>query len=342
MTERQMRAFWQFVMAGYSKEGAAALVGNAMQESSDDLISAFQKRADHGSQGIFQWRLERLDDLVRFCQAHGLHAGTLVAQIKFAVYELGKDYTRLDRALRRGGDVADLTAAVCWEYERPAKSAAALERRIKYAKEVLVATQLQSSARGGAITSAGAVSMAIAIYLQHGPVPETIMFLAGGLIIWAVVIGAMHPRKAPPIDEAPPDTATLANELKGAIENFNRAYARLEIAVSAEEAGRTALLAKLPPWAVAALTAKSAGQDRTGKVTPPSSQQGRGQTMLQNALLSWRTSLIGMGPFMIGLGHAIAAIGAGHIPDEPDLVAIAAGLIGFFAKDGTVTGTAAK
>ena len=64
--------------------------------------------------------------------------------------------------------------------------------------------------------------------------------------------------------------------------------------------------------------------------------------MLRNALLNWRTSLVGMGPFMIGLGHAIAALGAGHMPDQADLVAIAGGLIGFLAKDGAVTGTPTK
>lgn len=64
--------------------------------------------------------------------------------------------------------------------------------------------------------------------------------------------------------------------------------------------------------------------------------------MLQNILLSWRTSLIGTGPFMIGLGHAIASFGAGHLPAEADLIAIATGLIGFIAKDGVVSGATAR
>lgn len=121
MVERQMRAFRQLVAAGYSKEGAAALLGNAIQESGPDLVSGYQKNTDHGSQGIFQWRFSRLHELNKFCEERGLHSGTLDAQIKFAIYELGKDYPRLDRELRQGGDVADLTSTVCWEYERPPK-----------------------------------------------------------------------------------------------------------------------------------------------------------------------------------------------------------------------------
>jgi hypothetical protein len=64
--------------------------------------------------------------------------------------------------------------------------------------------------------------------------------------------------------------------------------------------------------------------------------------MLKNALLNWRTSLIGLGPFAVGLGHVISAVGAGQMPEEADLIAIATGIIGFLAKDGSVTGMASR
>jgi Phage tail lysozyme len=137
MTERQMRAFRQFVAAGYTKEGAAALVGNASQESTEDLHSAFTRRTDHGSEGIFQWRLERLARLIEFARKRKLDAELLETQCAFAVHELVVSYPFLDHNLRVGFDVADLTAKVCWTYEAPNKNEAKLGNRIHQAMRVL-------------------------------------------------------------------------------------------------------------------------------------------------------------------------------------------------------------
>jgi Phage tail lysozyme len=136
MTERQMRAFRQFVAAGYTKEGAAALVGNASQESTRDLHSAFTRRTDHGSEGIFQWRLERLARLIEFARERKLDAQLLETQCAFAAHELALSYPFVDHELRTGHDVADLTAKVCWKYECPNRAEANLENRIHQAQRV--------------------------------------------------------------------------------------------------------------------------------------------------------------------------------------------------------------
>jgi Phage tail lysozyme len=259
MTERQTRAFRQFVAAGYSKGGAAALVGNASQESGVNLVSGYQTRTDHGSQGIFQWRLERLDALIEFCKERSLHSGTLAAQVKFTIYELGKHYPHLDSELRRGGDVADLTSAVCWQYERPAKSAAALDRRIKYAKQVLTAAQVETNAKGGAIVAAGSASGAIVTYLQQGPGVWSLVFTIAAIAIAIVVAAATMPGKDKDLPiEKRQKLETTAEELKEAIEDFNRAAVRLDAAIAAEAAEaeakqmeRNKLLALIPARAVA-------------------------------------------------------------------------------------------
>ncbi len=133
MTTRQQIALGIFVADGYDPTGAAAAVGNFSQESGVDLHSGYAAKTDHGSQGIAQWRLSRLDALADFCASEGLHSGTLAAQVKFAIFELGKDYSDLDNALRAGGDIDRLTARFCWDYERPNKAQAGLASRIKQA-----------------------------------------------------------------------------------------------------------------------------------------------------------------------------------------------------------------
>jgi hypothetical protein len=87
------------------------------------------------------------------------------------------------------------------------------------------------------------------------------MFLAGGLLIWAVVAGAMSPRKArDSIAERPQEGSACVHELKEAIDSFNHACNCLEIALHADDERRAALLATLPSWARPAISPKSTDQ----------------------------------------------------------------------------------
>jgi hypothetical protein len=234
MTERQMRAFREFVAAGYSKEGAAALVGNASQESGVNLVSGYQARTDHGSQGIFQWRLDRLDNLIRFCAERSLHSGTLAAQVKFAIYELVKDYPQLDAELRRGGDLPELTAAVCWQYERPARSSAALDRRIKYARQILSGAKLQINAKAGSVVAATSAAGSVLSYLQQGPGVGTLLFVIAAVVIGTVVAAATRPRpeatKEEPLQHPSP---SLLEQLKSDLEDLKRAQERVDTTAAA-------------------------------------------------------------------------------------------------------------
>src|ERR1700748_1673700 len=128
-TQRQIQCFSLFEAQGYSPEGSAAWVGNASQESGNNLPTAFRTGAlDHGSQGLMQWRLDRLTAYENFVKAKhpGISAqelwqwyGRLDYQVEFAALECRTSYPTLDKQLRSGGSIATLTAAICWTYERP-------------------------------------------------------------------------------------------------------------------------------------------------------------------------------------------------------------------------------
>ncbi|MCI0562049.1 MAG: phage tail tip lysozyme, partial [Nitrososphaera sp.] len=72
MTARQQFAYNFFVEKGYAPLGAAAIVGNGVGESGPNLDSRVERgaRADHGSGGFLEWRLERKDNLYKFAKSH--------------------------------------------------------------------------------------------------------------------------------------------------------------------------------------------------------------------------------------------------------------------------------
>jgi hypothetical protein len=257
MNERQSRAFRQFVAAGYSKEGAAALIGNACQESGPELRTYFPPSArDHGSNGIFQWRLGRLGHLIVFCEQLELHSGTLEAQVKFAIFELGKDYPYLDARLRRGCDLSELTQEVCWQYLRPAKTAAALDRRISYAKKIFLDAQLENNTHGAAAAGAGAIIAAIAAHAHSVQAPWVLTIVIVGLILCAAVISAMtHNDEKSMVEQEQQTIASPMDELRDAINDFNSAAERLRVAIGAYDARRAGMLGELPGWALSAVSA---------------------------------------------------------------------------------------
>lgn len=160
VTPRQIKCRSMLEALGYSRSGASALTGNFCQESGPNLPTAFRtKGLDHGSQGLAQWRLSRLTaykgyvqtqkpELIQAAAATGQHIddvfwpwyGRLDFQTQFVAKELAKDYPALDAKLRKGGDVAALTADVCWQYERPSKALSGIATRIAYAKAIAADT----------------------------------------------------------------------------------------------------------------------------------------------------------------------------------------------------------
>jgi len=203
MTERQQTAFKLFRAAGYSPDGAAALIGNFSQESGVNLRSGYTVKTDHGSQGIAQWRLDRLTHLEEFCEARGLHSGTLAAQVQFAIYELGTEYTTLDALLRKGGDLDLLTMMICNKYERPAKQFANIPNRIKQAR-----ITLNESKAAGAVVATGGLAAgsglaAIIAYLQSGPSAGVIIAIAIMVLLGVAYLVASRKPKAVAEQEEP-------------------------------------------------------------------------------------------------------------------------------------------
>src|ERR1700730_602571 len=170
VTERQLIAYNHFVFAGLHEQGAAAPIGNFVQESGEDLDSTmFRAHPDASggvpdalkSGGIDEWLGDRKTAYIVFSQAaesrRGLPRDSLLndleTQCDFCVLELrtGAGYATLYEQLTTetvGADgnprsVATLTANFMEIYERPKKGPTAkLENRIAHAEAVYSRAQL--------------------------------------------------------------------------------------------------------------------------------------------------------------------------------------------------------
>jgi hypothetical protein len=134
------KGFPELDLAGLSLIGACAVTGNASQENLVKPVTTGTK--DHGSDGVLQWRLDRLDGprgLKGWSAALGLPWDTLKTQAAFTLWELSNDprYFTLLKDLRDGKKkIETLVANFCWVYERPNKALAHLDKRISHAKSV--------------------------------------------------------------------------------------------------------------------------------------------------------------------------------------------------------------
>lgn len=146
VTARQIQCAALLMQAGFTMAGASALVGNFVRESGPNLPSAFRHgKLDHGSQGLPQWRLGRLTAYMNFVKEKHPELtsedelwpwyGRMAYQVEFVARELASSYRTLYFNLRApGGDVAALTADVCWQYERPSKALSGIAVRLDAAK----------------------------------------------------------------------------------------------------------------------------------------------------------------------------------------------------------------
>jgi len=114
---RAMQAMSFFTGKGYTKEQAAGIVGNLIQESGLRPSGAV---GDNGTAfGIAQWRGERLTRLKRFANANGKHWEDFETQLAFVDMELQSHETDAYRNLKAARTVDEATAAFIG-YERPA------------------------------------------------------------------------------------------------------------------------------------------------------------------------------------------------------------------------------
>lgn len=129
-----------FLVAGWPKlsipglppVAAAAAVGNATQENQCKSVTEGAK--DHGSDGLFQWRLDRLVNMQAFGDKWFGGWQSIEAQAAFFSFECKGDFPSLWSDLVQGAkSLATLTANIMAQYEKPAAESAMLDARIKYA-----------------------------------------------------------------------------------------------------------------------------------------------------------------------------------------------------------------
>ena len=100
---------------GYSLPQAAAMVGNATQESGVTTNAT----GDNGTaKGLFQWRGDRLAGLHSFAQASGQDPSSIDTQLGYMDHELNTTERKAGDALRAATNVTDATRAGM-AYERP-------------------------------------------------------------------------------------------------------------------------------------------------------------------------------------------------------------------------------
>lgn len=196
----------EYLVAGCSPLGlqglplvvACAFVGNATQENR--CLPTTVGIKDHGSNGLFQWRLGRLTNLLAWAKKIGQPWDNIRTQAWFVLHELQTDYQALHAdLLANTKPLKTVTANICRTYERPAAAEytevingrTRLEWRIKYANDTWELFQKQKApvpvgpvviGTGAAASSAGTAAV---LYLASC---DWCLF-GGGFVIGAIVIG---------------------------------------------------------------------------------------------------------------------------------------------------------
>ncbi|MDD5305609.1 MAG: phage tail tip lysozyme [Elusimicrobia bacterium] len=240
LLDRQKELAGYLVEGGWPLVSAAASVGNATQEN---LCLPVTKGAkDHGSDGLYQWRLSRLDDLKAWASNKGLDWTLMKTQAAFHQYEVARDYKALDAELRAGvKPIETLTANICFVYERPSAQYANLDGRIRYARDTYAAMQGQARTGGKTapvvVTSAGAASAAAAwkALVAYG-FPPIEVGMGTAIVALLVVCGYLSwllTKQQRPIVVAGPEGATPLSDPEELLRAALNDYADLEKALAA-------------------------------------------------------------------------------------------------------------
>ncbi len=189
-----MAGFPEYDLPPWPVKSAAASTGNCTIEN--NCLPVTTGRKDHGSDGGFQWRLDRLEpgpkSLKGWCAAHGLAWDTIKAQAAFHMWELkngdagGMRYDALYAELLAGSKpLATLTANVCVSYERPSEAALAesMPKRIAAAEAAYDALIPATSASPAGQARAEAAKAKKQV--QQSNTHAGITVVAGGLVAWA-------------------------------------------------------------------------------------------------------------------------------------------------------------
>ena len=196
VTARQKEAAVYLAPAGWAANGVAGVIGNLVGESGENLSSVVhRKHADHGSGGIAEWRLDRLQSLIDFAQHEGKAADDLGVQCLFLIHEVQTDYPHLDAMLKDPSrSIANQAANFCWIFERPNKQLANVDGRIKAATALAAGLVSARVDIGPSVATAGVLATAGAHAISLTPVAS--LTLVGlvliTLIIRIIVIAVQH------------------------------------------------------------------------------------------------------------------------------------------------------
>lgn len=211
--ETRQREFCDFLIAGFprlglegwSRVGACAVTGNGTQENLCKPVTT--GRLDHGSNGILQWRLDRLTGqggMQPWCMRNFGTWTTLEAQAAFTLYETARDYPGLDAALREGKrSIENLTANFQDIFERPNKAYAHLDNRIKHAKNTLNMYKIAQNAKGAIVIGGAAGTGAIVNQTNGGPPEISLGLILVSVVSWLLSYLGSAPKKEEPESEAP-------------------------------------------------------------------------------------------------------------------------------------------
>ncbi len=268
-----VRGFPEYDLPGFPERSAIAAVANGTQENLCRPVTIGQK--DHNSDGIFQWRLERLGpetiqgSLKGWAAANGQPWDTIRTQAAFFMWELkngdeGKsirEYAALYGELLAGvKPLATLVTNINRAYERSADDAVINQKRINYALQFQAAIGGAPPVIKPAIVVGGAVAGSVVAATVHSwaniQIDPTIAVLvlsnlvSAGVAGWSLwkqshqaIIVHEEPEPEPAIaPEMPPDPSAL---LKDAIASLAPAIAAVEAAKATIAARKEALAADL-------------------------------------------------------------------------------------------------
>jgi hypothetical protein len=198
----------EYLVAGCSSLGlvglpltvACAFAGNGTQENK--CLPSTTGIKDHGSDGIFQWRLDRLVNLKTFARKIEQPWDNIRTQAWFVLYELQLGYRALLAELMANKKpLKTITANICKIYERPAveeytekiNGKTRLDWRIQYANDTWALFQEQKATAPlpvppiviGTGAVAGSTGTAAVLWFASC---DWCMF-GGGFVIGAIVIG---------------------------------------------------------------------------------------------------------------------------------------------------------
>ena len=132
----KMRA--AYIDAGMTPAGAAAMLGNAGQESSFGANTAGDKDAQGNptSGAMFQWHGDRYTGFIDWAKQNSLDPKDPMTSIRYSIIDMQKNFPDIWKQLTTSNDVDGLTRLVMDKFEVPAAATAHIDTRLNYAHSI--------------------------------------------------------------------------------------------------------------------------------------------------------------------------------------------------------------